>query len=591
MLLKRLTEQADQRDRDLPPPYYSRRVIHWYVELDDEGRVGSIEPRRLNAPGDREAVPSDCPYVYRSGQRPPATLLVDTLQYAIGLAKDDSDKQLQAAEARHAGYRDLIERWAQANPGDAAAQAVLRFVKAGGLGRLIPDEQAQPSDLFAIRVSGRWAHELPSAISFWRDVVRERKSSAGQGTCLVCGEVGVLLDTLPESIKGGAIPAGSGRSRDAQIVSVNSSAQGRGGKIQLANTPICDVCGNRSIAALNLLLGDDTHRWRRQDSVLVWWLRKPEKRNPIAPLRDQPPTPAEVRAYLKQVGKGSRGLVPSGPEANYFYAVTLSVNQSRVVVRDWIDVPLDQAVDNVMAWFGNHMVVDRVGKPATLPLWRLVNALGRWDATSRRYVPKSVPHSADRQLLAAALRGRPIPAALNAHLLQRIRADGHLDVARMALIRLFLNQFTSSQGASMPELNPDYDGAAYRCGRTFAVLEALQRRALGKKVNSTVVDRLFRRAVVSPRSALIPARKTASGHLRKLRTSKVTRDQAAAAALDARLVDVWPGTLPAVLDLEGQDQFLAGYHHQRAADLAAAIAAKARRGTRHRSPRRRTIRR
>ena len=123
-------------------------------------------------------------------------------------------------------------------------------------------------------VAGEWAHLRASAIAFWASVVRERKSqSAGDGICLVCGQQAPLLDTIPETVKSGAIPAGSGRGRDAQLVSVNKPAQGRGGKLQLASAPVCDRCGSAAMSALNALLADEAHRHRTADSVLTWWLR------------------------------------------------------------------------------------------------------------------------------------------------------------------------------------------------------------------------------------------------------------------------------------------------------------------------------
>jgi CRISPR-associated protein Cas5d len=68
----------------------------------------------------------------------------------------------------------------------------------------------------------------------------KRKASASTGICLVCGQPGPLLGTIPDAVKAGAIPAGTGRVRDAQLVSVNKPAQGRGGKLQLASAPVCD---------------------------------------------------------------------------------------------------------------------------------------------------------------------------------------------------------------------------------------------------------------------------------------------------------------------------------------------------------------
>jgi CRISPR-associated protein Csd1 len=546
--------------------------------LDAAGRLDSVALHRLNTPGAQEAIRLNTPYVYRSGQRPPATLLVDTVQYALGLPKDDTTKQRKAAAERHADYKELIERWAAAYPDDQVTQIVREFVVAGGLSRLDVPDDARPSDLFGIRVAGAWVHDRPSAREFWARVVRERKTGSGTGLCLVCGSVGALLDTLPESVKGGAIPAAEGRSRDAQVVSINKPAQGRAGAIQLVNTPICEVCGNRSVATLNSLLADDGHRRRWRDSVLVWWLRVPAPSQPMRNLLDEPPTAREVAVFFDQLNHLAQGRPVAGPDANHFYALTLSVNQSRVVVRDWIDVPLAEVEENVMCWFADQLIADGWREAArAFPLWQLALAAGRWDGNGSRYIPDSRPHGIERQLLMAALRRTPLPSWLLPHLLQRVRADAHIDAPRMALLRLLLTRNTNiPEGVRMPDLNPDEADSAYRAGRAFAVLEALQRRALGRQVNATVVDRLFRRAVTSPRSALIPARLTASGHLRRLRTSRDPKNRAAGSALDARLAEVWPAELPAVLDQAGQARFLTGYHQQRAADLQAARAAKAR---------------
>ena len=127
--------------------------------------------------------------------------------------------------------------------------------------------------------------------------------------CLVCGQQAPLLDTIPEAVKSGAIPAGNGRSRDAQLVSVNKPAQGRGGKIQLASAPVCDSCGSAAMSALNALLADAPHRHRSADSVLVWWLREPADFNPLTWL-DQP-EPQQVEKLIEELDRAA----PAPPSA------------------------------------------------------------------------------------------------------------------------------------------------------------------------------------------------------------------------------------------------------------------------------------
>ena len=578
MLLTRLVEHAAKRS-GLPAPFYRPRAVRWVIHLELDGRPRSPQLEDRGDPGNPAATQLAVPYVYRSGQRPPAMLLVDTLEYALQRPKRDDAKAAADAERRHQDFVDLIQRWHN-DSGDPIAAEIVRFYQSGAARGLAVPADAHPSDLVAFRVAGIWAHERPSARELWRQVVGERKrGSQSHGLCLVCGQAGALLDTIPASVKAGAIPAAGGRSRDAQLVSINKPAQGRGGVIQLANTPLCDRCGDLMMATLNDLLADERHRHRCPDSVLVWWLREPTSFDPLANALDPQPGQVKDLIALAHQPKGAAAL-----DSNAFYAVTLSANQSRVVVRDWIDVPLEHVKAALGAWFKQQQVADRWREDLRFfPLWQLIQATGRWKrapgGSGGTYDRAAVPDGLERELLVAALRGAPLPSSLLPHLLGRVRADAHLDGPRAALLRLFLLRNRHyPQEALMPQLNLDLADPAYQCGRAFAVLEALQYRALGKEVNATVTDRLFRRAVSNPRVALVSARKTASAHLRKLRVSRQPKDQAAAGALQQRLDEVFArigDDIPAALDLEGQARFLLGYHQQRTADTQAVQTAKA----------------
>ena len=177
MLLTRLAEHATHRS-DLPPAYYRTRMIRWVISIRGDGtpatdgledQAGSEQPAGL---------PLAAPYVYRSGQRPPATLLADTLQYVTALPVADTAKAEEEANRRNDEYIALLARWCDSAPSDEVAAAVLKYFEAGHhLNVKIPAD-AKPSDLVAIMVDGQWAHLRESAVTFWAHVVRERKSSA-----------------------------------------------------------------------------------------------------------------------------------------------------------------------------------------------------------------------------------------------------------------------------------------------------------------------------------------------------------------------------------------------------------------------------
>ena len=515
------------------------------------------------------------PYIYRSGVRPPAMLLVDDLRYLAVFQPDSPERPGDSPDHRHEGYLALLRRWKDSAPEDPVPRAVVTFFEQQHHRRLKVPEKAKPTDVAAIMVDGEWAHDRESTISLWGTVARDRKASGGTGICLVCGQPGSLLETFPEAVKSGAIPAGSGRGRDAQLVSVNKPAQGRGGIIQLGSAPVCDRCGPAAMSALNALLADRNHRFRTSDSVLTWWLREGGGFPEVAWIDE--PQADEVGKLIRTLNEPRSAAAVSGIRPADFYAVTLSVNQSRVVVRDWLEVPVSDVRQRIARWFADHQTADLwEDDPQVVPLWLLAVSTGRWGSENgqNRYLGAGVPDGCQRDLLLTALRGTRPPGYLLPHLLQRIRSDGHIDRPRAALLRLILVRAQDSPKENhMAGLDRDAPYPAYQCGRMFAVLEAIQRTALGREINTTIADKYFPAATATPRAILVMLEKNASGHLRRVRRTNA----AAANALKARLNEVMghlgpTASIPPVLDLEGQARFVLGYHHQHAADLAAARA-------------------
>lgn len=582
MLLTRLAEHARHR-KDLPPPFYRIRSIRWMIHLNDEGSpaIWKLTPPGGSGQSGETAMPA--PYIQRSGQRPPAMLLVDDLRYVLGHPADDSDKARADAERRNESYIELLTGWRDSAPDSQAAQAIVSFFSKGLHRKLDIPPEAKATDVAGFMVGDdQWPHrDDDSAITFWGTVARERKSSAASGVCLVCGRPGPLLDTIPEMIKSGLIPVGTGRGRDAQLVSVNKAAQGRGGKIQLASAPVCDQCGSAAMSTLNALLADRESRYRTEDSVLAWWLREPQQ----FPWKDwlNNPKPGEVAKLIEALDKPVRASGPGSVNPNAFYAVTLAANQARAVVRDWLDVPVEQIEKNLGYWYADHRITG-YGRDElqTSPLWLMAVSTGRADAENGqdRYDRRFMPHGCERDLILTALRDTRPPGYLLPHLLRRIRADGRIDHPRAAMLRLIIVRSRDHENRDNPKeknymagLDPDLPKPSYQCGRMFAVLEQIQRSALGNDINTTIADKYLAAATATPLPILTMLRRNADGHLRRLRRTNKGAHQ----ALNSRLDDVFNRLdgndgFPRTLDLTGQAEFILGYHHQRAADIAMARA-------------------
>jgi CRISPR-associated protein Csd1 len=577
MLLTRLAEHAE-RIPDLPPPFYRNRTVRWSIRLNTNGIPDPFQLRDLASSDNPAGQPVTAPYIYRAGPRPPAMLLVDDLRYVTGFSKEDTERERTDSDRRNQDYVALVARWRDSALGDPIACMVASFFERGLHKKLAIPPEAKPTDTAAIMLeNGLWAHHQESAAAFWATVARERKTSANEGICLVCGQLGPLLNTIPEAVKSGAIPAGSGRGRDAQLVSVNKPAQGRGGKIQLASAPVCDGCGSSAMSALNALLADRSHRYRTADSVLAWWVRGDEDAFDQDWLNE--PEPQQVEELISSLHKTSKAAGVGGVDPGGFCAVTLSVNQSRVVVRDWLEVPVDDVQRNLGRWFAGHRIVDLWQDGLkVVPLWLLARCTGRWGTENGqdRYLTAGMAHGCERDLLFTALRGTPSAAYLLPHLLHRIRADGRVDLPRAALLRLILVRSKDTNEENyMTGLNPDLPSPPYQCGRMFAVLEQIQRAALGRDVNTTIADKYLAAATATPLAILTMLEKNSRGHLKRLRRSNTGAYYALSDRLDdvAGHLDATVG-IPRTLGLPGQAEFILGYHHQRAADNAAARARK-----------------
>jgi CRISPR-associated protein Csd1 len=577
VLLHSLVQHADSRD-DAVPDYYQRRAVMWQIDLPS---TGDREPLIIDlrpAKGDRPR-PVTAPYGVRSGTNPPPFLLVDSALYVLahpGLVKQPdgekrsstSPKDITKAQQRHAAYRAMVTSWCADHPDLPQARTLAQWLDSYTPGHW-PEEMDQ-GHLVAISVEGAWIHDLPQAQRWWAEKVASAKSGkpgkSQEGICLVCGQAGSLLNTFPVPVKG--LP-NSGM--NTQLICLNQPAHYRAGIKQLGATPICVACGTKATTALNALLADPEHRTDAGDSAIVWWTRDPTTDTDMWTLDNPDPTEvAQLIDGLNHPRKGSDALAALDDDA--FYAVTLRVNTNRVIVADWITIPVPELKRRLGAWFADQQTWDGWNNIYLYwSVWRLALSAARWDKRKSKYIDTTVPKHLQADLARAALHGTPLPAHVLSVLMQRIRADHHIDRPRIALLRLALTRTTTRhKELCVPQLNPNSTEPGYVCGRIMAMLEAIQRKAM-PKVNTTITDKYLTTAVVSPRAVLTRLRIGARPHLRTIaRTS-----EPAGRAMENRMRDAFDllDTLPAHLNAEQQALFILGYEHQRAHSARAAAEA------------------
>ena len=99
--------------------------------------------------------------------------------------------------------------------------------------------------------------------------------------------------------------------------------------------------------------------------------------------------------------------------------------------------------------------------------------------------------------------------------------------------------------------------APYRLGRLLSAYEQLQRRAQGRNLNRTLVDRYFGAASTRPGTVFPQLVRLSQNHLGKLGAAGGFYQSLITGIVDGI------GSFPAMLTLEEQGRFALGYYHQR----------------------------
>ncbi|MGB9690427.1 type I-C CRISPR-associated protein Cas8c/Csd1, partial [Thermogutta sp.] len=252
-----------------------------------------------------------------------------------------------------------------------------------------------------------------------------------------------------------------------------------------------------------------------------------------------------------------------------YYAITLSANKGRVIVRDWMEGNFRELVENVNAWFDDLSIVGQFGK-GIIKSFKLVKLL---EATARE--PSDVQAPVAAALWRCALKRMPIPYEVMAQTLKRVHVDivttdkdkkslnSNLNHNRFALLKAFTIRCERVPSMTA-ELNEHETHPAYLCGRIMALLGSIQREALGE-VGAGVVQRYYAAASATPALVLGRLIRTAQiAHLPKIQKERLRY------WFENQLAELWSKMKeapPRTLTLEEQTLFAMGYYHQLATRL------------------------
>lgn len=597
MLVQALATYADTYLGDqLQSPAFEEKPVPFLVEIDPSGRFVGVARREASRGNLGKAtvppltVPRS-PVNRNSGIHP--LLGADAIQYVVGPAIGKWSKPEE--EIKHKKHHDAFAKLISDLAGESRLPVLLACkafydspAEVEKARQILIDSKADAGSIVALSVIGKDGRSIPvvkdpDVRKLWEGHfdarLTARNEAGGQGMCLVSGRNGTIAPTH-DKIKGFGGKLG-GQAAGVALISFDKPAFCSYGWEQNQNGPVCPDRATAYVLALNDLMRPGKHRaGASRDTVLktrtdhgglafLYWTRRPRDDDPVSLVEDADP---QVVADLLAAPLSGDRMAGIGAEDDDFYLLAVCGNGGRLVVKSWAATAVQDLRGNLRAWFEGLRIADvfKHGQIADPPkLWQLLAA-----TVPRRQSPaetlEQVPGDRAIRLLRRALLNSPLDFSLLAAVLDRLRAavsSDRLDAARMALVRLTLNDILISRkgGTPVPEsLDPSNDHPAYLCGRLLAIFDRLQYAAQGE-VGTSVTDRYYAMASTFPALAFPKLEQLSRAHLKKLR-----RDNMPAAVAIERSIHELASRLrdrfPRSLSLEDQGRFAIGFHHQKAED-------------------------
>lgn len=598
MILQSLVNYYDRLAKEgnkLPAYGWSWEKISYCIVLNEDGSIHHVDDLRISS--DREQ--KNKKLFPRSLMVPmfpevrtvniEANYLWDNSGYALGILKPKKEKKKQdkQIEDLKRKYRDFWDKVNYFKPNNSRAlKAVQNFYifweeRKNNYGDLISEDVLNSNIVFRLVDENRYVHDSEEFKAQWAEKLNEYRSGLLKGQCLIQGDTSNIA-VLHLKVKGVDNTKESG----ANMVSFNQDSFESYGLKKGNNASIGTDAAFKYVAALNYLLSNEANNKQRLkigDAITVFWAEAAEDADAESAedfmAEALNPTDAQQTAslavLLQQVSQGRplKELRPDLDPFTKFYILGLSPNAARLSVRFWYATTLDELTQRIGQHYHDLRLEPQQGNG--LPeIWRLTYATapvyndnGKQKTDADRISPLIAGN-----LARAIFTGQAYPQSLLSQLLIRMRMDGVISFMRISLCKAVINRqirLSRTPNTTTKELPMSLDveelNVAYRMGRLFAVLESIQKQALGKDINATIRDRYWGAASATPALVFPALMRNAMNHLAKIRKDEADKKNLAS-FFDWQIKDIehgMPTSWPRNLNLQDQGRFAIGYYHQR----------------------------
>lgn len=378
--------------------------------------------------------------------------------------------------------------------------------------------------------------------------------------CSITGET-TEIERVHKKIKGIVGGAATG----SVLIGFNNASESSYGTEQAYNSNISKTAMKKYTEALNYLLSSSRHKALIDDMTVVFWaMNASENSEDIlnAMLFGEAQGTGGVSAeqtnlLLRQVLENAGNAAVTDktllsfenidPNVD-FYMVGLKPNSSRVAVKFIYRKKYGEIFGNI-AKFQRDMQVTEHGEPVYM--YKIKKEL-----VSPKSSDKKVDSAMMAKLFEAILYNTDCPYTLLDTIVRRIRTDLYMGEVRAGILKTCINRNNKNKEEQITmALNEESTNQAYLCGRLFAVLEALQKDALGK-LNRTIKDAYFSSASMTPAMVFPKLIRLSQNHLKKVKYPVFYNKQI------GEIMDKMEEQFPNGLSLQEQGRFEIGYYQQ-----------------------------
>jgi len=567
MILQALYDYYQRKKDTLPQEGFEIKEIKFVIVINKEGKFIDLVDLRERKKGKQFLLPKS---VGRAGTNSwqNAFLLWDHYGYVLNHAKNSSSEAAEMAKKQNQTFIDKIKSLPEDLKEDEGVKAVLYFYETNQVAEVKKHQNWEdcskiPGCNLTFRIDGdsELVPQKESVETYQKSLFVEDQNVDDNekiiAACLITGKRGPIARLhTPTSIVGSK--------SNARLISfqVNSGFDSYG-KEKAYNAPISIKAEAAYSTALKHLISSSANKKIISDTTVLFWSEKTSTViNPeevfswvIASQSAKDDDPDKGVKIINSLYDAVFTSQLPREKNNHFYVLGLAPNAARISIRFWKTPSVEEFGKNIKQHFDDFKIVHSPKEQEHLSLYQILSS------TALGYKMENVPPNLTAKVIESIIDGSPYPNTLLQQCIRRIRAEQHVNRARAAILKAYINRFNRIYKPNEKEIVMALDqtniNIGYRIGRLFSVLEKIQEEA-SPGINSTIRDRFYGSASSSPIVVFSQLLKLKNHHLAKLNPGRKTNFEKLIGEIMSEI-----SSFPAHLSLNDQAYFSVGYYHQR----------------------------